>query len=230
MIGMTKSNEGYQESMKTYLRLAQVQTLDLPAEFREDDVRFSESLAEYFILQYSKPGEVVFDPFAGFGTTLRMAEKFNRIPFGIEYDPQRVRYIKNLLHHPDHLVHGDSRRLSEYALPPFDFSLTSPPYMSKNDRENPFTAYSLPGSGYPGYLQELQQIYAQMRRLMKPDARVVIEASNLKGNDGVTTLAWDIANAVGQVLVFEGEMVIEWEGGYGYGYDHSYALIFASGR
>jgi DNA modification methylase len=213
--------------MKTYLRLANVQTLELPTEFRSDDVRFSESLAEYFIKRFSQPGQVVFDPFAGFGTTLRVAERLNRIPSGVELDPRRAAYICTLLRQPDRLVHGDSRRLEEYALPPFDLSLTSPPYMTKNDPEDPFSAYTLPGAGYSGYLQDLQQIYAQVRRLMNPGARVVIEASNLKGSAGVTTLAWDIARAVGEVLTFEGEIVIEWEGTYGYGYDHSYALIFS---
>jgi DNA modification methylase len=213
--------------MKTYLRLSNVHEMELPAEFQGDDVRFSESLAEYFIQQYSQPGDVVFDPFAGFGTTLRVAERLNRISYGLEFDMRRFEYVRTLLQHPDHLLHGDSRLLGEYALPPFDLSLTSPPYMSKNDREDPFTAYTQPGSGYTGYLRDLQQIYAQIRRLMKPEARVVIEAANIIVGNQVTTLAWDIANVVGQVLVFKGEIVIEWEGSYGYGYDHSYALVFS---
>jgi tRNA G10 N-methylase Trm11 len=213
--------------MKTYLHLSEVQEMELPAQFRGDDVRFSESLAEYFIQQYSQPGDVVFDPFAGFGTTLRVAEKLNRIPYGLEFDMRRVEYIRTFLRHTDNLIHGDARRLGEYPLPQFDFLLTSPPYMSKNDREDPFSAYTLPGSGYEAYLHDLQQIFVQIRKFMKPGARAVIEASNLKGESGVTTLAWDIAKAVGQVLVFEGEMVIEWEESYGYGYDHSYALIFS---
>jgi hypothetical protein len=29
------------------------------------------------------------------------------------------------------------------------------------------------------------------------------------------------------VLTFEGEIIIAWEHYYGYGYDHSYALIFS---
>lgn len=213
--------------MKTYLRLTNVQAFELPAQFRGDDVRFSESLPEYFIQQFTQPGDTVFDPFAGFGTTLRIAEKLQRVPYGIEYDSARARFIQSLLHQPEHLIHGDSRRLREYPIPPFDFSLTSPPYMSKNDPEDPFTAYTRLGAGYAGYLEDLRKIYAQMRLLMKPGARVAVEAANLKGSAGVTTLAWDIAQAVGQVLVFEGEVVIEWEAGYGYGYDHSYVLIFS---
>jgi DNA modification methylase len=217
----------HQGIMKTYLRLSNKQELELPAEFRGDDVRFSESLAEYFIQHYSQPGEVVFDPFAGFGTTLRVAERLNRISYGLEFDMRRLEYARTHLQHPDHLLHGDARLLGEYSLPLFDLSLTSPPYMSKNDREDPFTAYTQPGSGYTGYLRDLQRIYAQMHRLMKPEARVVIEAANIKVNNEVTTLAWDIANVIGQVLVFEGEIVIEWENPYGYGYDHSYALVFS---
>lgn len=213
--------------MKTFLRLSKVQELELPFEFRGEDVRFSESLAEHFIQQYSLPGDVVFDPFAGYGTTLYVAERLNRIAYGVELDKRRVEYARTLLKYPDHLIHGDARHLGEYALPRFDFSLTSPPYMNKNDREDPFTAYTQPGKGYATYLQDLQQIYVQMRQLMKPGSRLMIEAANLKVNNEVTTLAWDIANVVGQVLAFEGEIILEWEDPYGYGYDHSYALVFS---
>jgi hypothetical protein len=60
---------------------------------------------------------------------------------------------------------------------------------------------------------------------MKPDAHTVLEVANLKGARGVTTLAWDIARAVGEVLAFEGEVVIGWDS-HPYGYDHSYCLVF----
>lgn len=213
--------------MKTFLRLSNTQRTQLPGEFREDDVRFSESFAEHFIQQYTQPGDVVFDPFAGFGTTLFVAEALGRVPAGIEYDSRRAGYVRSRLRQPEQFIHGDSRRLAEYNLPSFDLSLTSPPYMSKNDPEDPFSAYNRPGRGYTGYLEDIRNIYTQMRMMMKPGARVVIEASNLKGKGGVTTLAWDIARAVSEVLVFEEEVVIEWEPTYGYGYDHSYALIFS---
>jgi hypothetical protein len=42
----------------------------------------------------------------------------------------------------------------------------------------------------------------------------------------VTPLAWDVAAAVSQVLRFEGEIVVCWDH-YGYGYDHSYCLVFS---
>lgn len=215
------------KTMKTCIRLSNTQPTQLPAEFQEDDVRFSESFAQHFIRQYSKYGDVVFDPFAGFGTTLVVAEALGRVPSGIEYDIKRVEYIRSRLQRPEQIIQGDSRRLADYDLPRFDLSLTSPPYMSKNDPEDPFTAYSQTGRGYAGYLEDIRQIYTQMRLLMKPGARAVIEVSNLKDGGEVTTLAWDIARAVSEVLVFQGEIVIEWEPTYGYGYDHSYALVFS---
>ncbi len=66
-----------------------------------------------------------------------------------------------------------------------------------------------------------------MAQLMKDHAHVVIEVANLKAPDGVTRLAWDIADVVSEVLHFEGEVVIGWDT-YGYGYDHSYCLVFTS--
>jgi DNA modification methylase len=213
--------------MNSFLHLDNPQPGPLPPEFQGDDVRFSAIFARHFIAEYTQPGQVVFDPFAGFGTSLVTAQAMGRTPAGLEIDPRRAAYIQAHLAHPQDLILGDARRLSEYDLPYFDLSITSPPYMEKNDAEDPFSAYTLTGRGYQAYLQDFQQIYAQVRLKMNPDAHVVIEVSNLKALLGVTTLAWDVAAAVSQVLTFEGEIIIAWEHYYGYGYDHSYALIFS---
>ena len=226
--------------MKTYMLLKKVHRSALPPEFQHYDVRYPESLVERFLREFTQAGDVVFDPFAGYGTTLLVAEEMSRVPFGIEFDERRARYVRSRLQHPENLIHGDSRQLSSYNLPPFDFSITSPPYMSRYDPENPLAActtagsghaatesgYAATESGYAAYLQDLQNIYEQMGQIMKPGARAVIEVSNLKLWDGLTTLAWDVAGAVSQVLHFEGEVIVGWDS-YGYGYDHSYCLVFA---
>ena len=77
--------------MKTYIHLTNTNLYPLPAIFQDDDVRYSESLVEHFLEQYTQKGDVVFDPFAGFGTTLFVAERMGRVPYGVEIDQDRVK-------------------------------------------------------------------------------------------------------------------------------------------
>jgi tRNA G10 N-methylase Trm11 len=212
-------------SRRSYIELKNEHKSVLPPEFQHDDVRFSESLVEHFLREFTQEEDIVFDPFAGFGTTLLVAEAMGRIPFGLELDERRYDYIRSKLKHPQNLFHGDARQLTRYHIPAFDLSLTSPPFMNRHDTEDALAAYSLPGKGYRAYLKDIRSIYQQVGRMMKPEAHCVIEVSNLKQAGGVTPLAWDIATEVSQVLRFEGEVVVCWDK-YGYGYEHSYCLIF----
>lgn len=213
--------------MKTHLYLELSHVEELPAAFRDDDVRYPESLVQHFLQEYTRAGDTVLDPFAGYGTTLVVAEQMARVPFGVELKEAKVRYARSRLSQPDHLIQGDSRFLSAIDLPAIDFSMASPPYMSKDDLEDPFTAYTTKGKGYSAYLQEIRGIYGQMRKHMKPAGMVVIEVANLKLDGQVTTLAWDVAEEVSKVLRFEGEVVVCWDK-HGYGYDHSYCLVYSA--
>jgi DNA modification methylase len=213
------------DRMRTFLRLKNQQQRKLPAEFQHDDLRYTEELVAHFLRQYTRPGDVVFDPFAGYGTSMIVAEAMQRTAYGIEIDPRRAAYIRSRLQQPGSLIHGDTRRLLSYRIPPIDFSITSPPYMAAADPEDPFTNYREAGAGYAAYLQQLELIYSDIKQMLKPSARAVLEVSNLKDEHGITTLAWDVARAVSNVLLFEGEVIIGWDH-YGYGYDHSYCLVF----
>jgi DNA modification methylase len=212
---------------KTVLTFSNKHEKDLPEEFRQDDVRYSEEFVEHFLRQYTKPNDVVFDPFMGFGTTVLVAERLGRIGYGIEYDEKRCAYVKSQMKHPERAITGDSLRLSEYYVPNFDLCFTSPPYMGHHHKENPFTAYSTEGNGYEGYLNDIGKIFSQVNAKLNPLGRVIVEVSNLKHEDAQPTpLAWDIARVLSQALVFNGEYVINWVPTYNYGYDHSYALVF----
>jgi DNA modification methylase len=214
------------ESAQTWMQFRRGNKTVLPSRFRRHDVRASENMLEFFIKEFTKEGEIVFDPFAGFGTTLLVAEELGRVAYGIEYSKSKVNYIRSLLKHPERLIYGDSRKLLEYELPSFDLCLTSPPYTNENDTENPFVDYRQKGFDYPSYLEEMGNIFSQVAQKLNPSGHVVIEAANLKKNGHVTTLAWDIARAVSTILHFEGEMMIGWDQ-YGYGYNHSYGLVFS---
>lgn len=220
---------------RTYIHLAMKKEDELPAMFAGEDVRFPIALAEHFIARYTGDGDLVFDPFAGYGTTLITAERMGRVGFGVEFDEDRARYIRERIAKPEHIMHGDSLRLDQYPIPAIDFSLTSPPYMTKTDHpQYPFAGYRVTGADYAQYLRDIASIYRKMRSFMKPNARAVIEISNLSMEDGsITPLAWDVAAAISEVLVMEKEVIVCWDEAepgdqpaYGFGYDHSYCLVF----
>ena len=58
---------------------------------------FPEKLAEDHILSWSNEGDTILDPFAGSGTTLKMAKKNNRNYIGIEIAPEYIEIIKKRL-------------------------------------------------------------------------------------------------------------------------------------
>jgi DNA modification methylase len=213
-------------AVRTHLQLARGNKAMLPPEFRREDVRFSDSLVEIFVNEFTKAGDIVFDPFAGYGTTLLVSESMGRAGYGIEYSENKATYVQGLLEHPAHLIHGDSRKLREYELPDFELCLTSPPYTNKADDENPFVDYRQKGFAYGSYLQEIGGIFEQVAGKMKPSGHVVIEIANLKKKGEITTLAWDVAGVLSKILRFEGERIVCWDE-YDYGYDHSYCLIFS---
>ena len=212
--------------MPTHLKLTSGNRIVLPEEFNNDHIRFSDSVVDFFLKEFTKEGDTVFDPFAGYGTTLLVAESMGRVAYGIEYTGSKAEYIRSLLKQPDNIIHGDSRLLLDYQLPPFDLCLTSPPYTNKVDDENPFTDYSERDYEYSSYLRDIKHIFAQVAQRMKPSAHVVIEISNLKRDREVTSLAWDVAREVSQVLHFDGEIVLCWDNN-SYGYNHGYCLVFS---
>jgi len=58
---------------------------------------FPEKLAEDHILSWSNEGDIILDPMAGSGTTLKMAKKNNRNYIGIEISPEYIKIIEERL-------------------------------------------------------------------------------------------------------------------------------------
>ena len=215
--------------METFITLDNKKS-SIPKEFQDNDNRFPESMVEYLLKKYSKKGDKVMDVFAGLGTSLIVSEKLGRIPFGIEFDKKRFDFIKKKIKHKENIIHGDALKLDEYSFPKFDLCIASPPYMSATCKENPFRNSK---GTYNDYIKDIKSIYQKLKKNMKKDSYIIIEVSNLKGQE-TTTLAWDIGKELSKTFYFEGEIIIGWKnkgtckgnGTYGYGYDHSYCLIF----
>ncbi len=214
-------------TMQSYLLMDKQLRTDRGPE-GQDDYHYPQQLVEVFLKEYTREGDLVFDPFVGFGTTLVVAESLGRIPLGVEYLLDRVNFTRSRLQQKEAVLHADSRYLNALELPAIDFCMTSPPYMLKDDKENPFTAYTEVGGSYIEYLQDIRSIYAQIAQLLKPGARSVINATNITRDDQLTTLAWDIARSVGEVLTLEQEIILCWQGEkpFNFGYQHEYCLVF----
>ncbi|MGF1502013.1 MAG: DNA methyltransferase [Paracoccaceae bacterium] len=215
--------------MRSWIAARHVFSSPLPADLGED-LRLSEAVLETLIEAFSAPGDTVFDPFAGFGTTLLVAERLGRAGWGVERCPRRAAHGRSLFANPARLLTGDIRATDLAGLPAPRLTLTSPIYMHRHETADPLSGFRSEGQ-YGAYLAELGRIFRRIAAISAPGGRLVVEAANLTGPEGHTPFAWDLARAVaapgGPTLARE--IVLVWDR-YGHGTDHSYAHVFDTAR
>jgi len=106
--------------------------------------KYPEDLTTMFIQQFTQPGENVFDPMSGTGSTQVAALKSGRNGYGTELSSffadianDRCREIvappaKDLFSKPASgdfkIVQKDARQIAQADFPPFHYIITSPPY------------------------------------------------------------------------------------------------------
>lgn len=195
-----------------------------PPPFEGNDIKYPESLVRYFLKSFTKKGQRVFDPFAGLGTTLFVAEDMGRIPYGIEADPQRHGWAAGQMAHWQNLICGDSARAQGFGLPKMDFCMSSPPFMRRDAQWNPLCGGNPAQAGYARYIRRMVHIYARLIPLMKRNALVVVHLDNLPGRV-FTPLVWDIGHALARVIKPAGEIVVRWENPRP-DYAHTHCLLF----
>ena len=202
--------------MKPYLLLRAAELTAQRPSGEVDDVHFTEALAESVIADATVQGDLVLDPFAGYGTTLAVAERMGRRVVGVELLAEHVEHVRARTSGTAQVLHGDARRLAELVEGPVDLVLTSPPYMSTvRHPENPLTGYATDDGDYPTYLRELGEVFAQVAGLLRPGGHVVVNVANVvtpgPGGDVVTPLAWDVGRVVAAHLAFQGETFLCWD-------------------
>jgi DNA modification methylase len=177
-----------------------------------DDVHFTEALARSVIEDVTGVGDVVLDPFAGYGTTLAVASRLGRTAVGVELLPEHVELARARTAGTARVVQGDARRLTELVAGPVDLVLTSPPYMTAVAHpENPLTGYSTDDGQYSTYLSEIGLVFSQVAALLRPGGHAVVNVANLYTGDHVTPLAWDLGREVARHLAFRGETFLCWD-------------------
>lgn len=192
--------------------------------FEDNSIKYPESLVRYFLNAFTKPGDRVFDPFYGLGTTLFVAEEMKRIPYGIEADRNKFEWSAGQLEHWQNVIHDDSGHINKFGLPKMDFCMTSPPYMPKNHKWNPLYAGDPKYAGYDIYLRRMKHIFKQIKPIMKKNAPLIVQADNLRGKV-FTPLVRDITNAVEASFRLEDEIIVQWENPKP-DYTHTHCLAF----
>ncbi len=185
-----------------------------------DDVHFTEALAASVIEDVTGPGDLVLDPFAGYGTTPAVAARLGRRALGVELLQEHVDLAcARLTHEPNgrlaRVVQGDACDLvAQVGLTPgsVDLVLSSPPYMTMiGHPENPLNGYATNDGDYSTYLHDLGDVFDQVATLLRPGGHVVLNVANVVHDDVVTPLAWDVARVVGKRLTFLGETFLCWD-------------------
>lgn len=198
--------------MKPYLLLRAAELAAQRPPGAAEDVHFPESLVASVLEDTTGAGDVVLDPFAGYGTTLAVAARMGRVAVGVELLPERVEMVRARTAGRARVVQGDARELSRLVTGPVDLVLTSPPYMtSVHHPENPLTAYATDDGDYATYLLQIGAVFAQVATLLRVGGHAVVNVANLATGEVVTPLAWDVGRAVGAHLSFRGETFLCWD-------------------
>jgi SAM-dependent methyltransferase len=193
-----------------------------------DDIHFTEALAASVVGHASRPGDLVLDPFAGYGTTLAVAERMGRRAIGIELVSEHLEIARRRVGGAATLILGDARHLAHLVHEPVDLVLTSPPYMPSTDHpENPLSGYATDDGDYHAYLRELGSIFRQVAASLRPGGQLVVNVANVVGLDGsVTPLAADLAGVIDEHIPLLGVTTLEWDEPPA-GLDGDYLLWFA---
>lgn len=165
--------------------------------FGARDVGWVEQM-RYIVKTYTRPEDLIVDPFCGFATTLVAAAMEGRKAVGLEIEPQRVQISRERLRkfsfHDQTVVQGDATQMP-FKDQAFDFVATSLPYFglqSKSDFSSD-KSQLYAHEEYKDYLEFFKKVFVQMHRVLKNTGRMAVVAENIRLHGAWMPLAWDLA-------------------------------------
>ena len=211
---------------------------------------FPMELALDFVEFFTKPGDMVLDPFAGTGTTLEAAERIGRRAVGIELNPQFAEFAKS--RSGCAVVCSDAMSAlkdpERFAYSSVDYLFTSPPYWNmlrrsrggnddtrhrKRQAQGQALVYSddvndLGNINEPAeFVRCLVAVFDKAYRVLKPGAYCTVVLQNVNHEGAMVPIAWQFAIAMAGTGLWQlkGERI--WckdQGRLGiYGYPTTYA-------
>lgn len=186
----------------------------LPQDLRERDVFGGRdcgwvSQMRPFVRAYSRPGETVFDPFCGFGTTLLAAALEGRAGLGMEIDAARAALARERLQR--HGVHAPVVRgsLPQAKIPArIDLCLTSVPYFGCRWPGRTSTGQCYAAPDFDTYLMAMRAIFHAVREALPEDGYCIAMAENVRIDGRSLPVAWELARILDSLFLACDERIL----------------------
>lgn len=176
--------------------------------------KYPEDLVKLYLNEYTQPGDTVFDPMSGTGTTQVTALQLNRNAYGIElselFHSIATNRCESIQSKNDwSIFHGDARNFDTFSIPNLDYVITSPPYWDMlnmkgaeiqaarkakglqtnySDHENDLGNMT----NYSEFLKLLLDIYQSIIKKLKKGGHFTIIVKNIKKKGQHYPLAFDL--------------------------------------
>ena len=202
------TKEEWREYTKTVWHIANVADSEHPAVFPRE-------IPRRLIKLFSLHGELVLDPFAGIGTTARVALELGRSAISVEQNPAYAERIIRACEEVEEsfgaydVVCGDARTLTDVEDDSIGLAITSPPYWNKAD----YGASEINVGNietYPSFIDSLCPAFAECYRVLAPGRKFCVVTANVNQHTDHGLLTFPIAadlivllRQVGFVLVNE---------------------------
>lgn len=186
------TKEEWREYTKTVWHIANTADPDHPAVFPPE-------IPRRLIKLFSFYGETVLDPFAGVGTTAKVAAELGRRTVCIDQNEQYVARMladQAALNGTGELVevrHGDARTdLADLAEDSVGLAVTSPPYWNKADY-GPGVANLGNIPSYPAFIRSLRPVFEEVFRLLAPGRKFGVNTANVNQHTDHGLLTFPLA-------------------------------------
>jgi SAM-dependent methyltransferase len=154
-----------------------------------------------FVRAFSRPGDVVFDPFCGFGTTLLAASLEGRRGLGMEIDPDRVALARERLQR-----HGLDAEILCGTLPEarlrsrIDLCLTNVPYFGCDWTGDARVGQLYRAPDFAMYLMAMHAIFHAVRDALPDGGHCIAMVQNARLGDRTVPQAWELARLLGSLF------------------------------
>jgi Predicted DNA modification methylase len=163
------------------------------------------------IEELTEPGQLIFDPFAGLGTTLLGAGLVGRRSIGFEVDAVRFELLqKRLERHRAALSHFPEARLKDALTDPFPEGLeaiiTNPPYYHAGQQKRSGNIYGT--DAYAAYLEQMDLVISKCAQALPQGGKLIVFSENINKNNIMIPQAYDICKIMEKHCRLQDERLI----------------------